>query len=48
MSGQHAVVQLWHDVRVEVRDAGMIDGRRVAVCSGPLNDYVLVAAWRTS
>jgi hypothetical protein len=43
-SGERAVVQTWHDVRVEVADLGMVDGRRVAVCAGALNDYVLVGA----
>jgi hypothetical protein len=42
--GEIEVAQTWRDVRVEVRDAGIVDGRRIAVCAGPLNDYLLVAA----
>jgi hypothetical protein len=43
-SGEHAVVQTWYDVRVDVDDVGIVDGRRVAACRGPLNDYLLVGA----
>ena len=40
--GEVAVVQTWHDVRADVHETGIVDGRRVARCCGPLNDYLLV------